>query len=325
MDSRTLVVEVSVGGQHPGVDEAAYRKRFFDDPDFGLAEARALADGAGFAHLALTRVREGSSLVFALGDARFLKLTPPFYAESHAAERDAMLRVGHRLAPLAVPTIERTGARGDWPWLISRRVPGAPLRSRLKRLDAAARDRLVVEIGGAAVAIRSIPLAGYERAFGPWERSLAECLPKLAEIHGARGCPPAWASRIQAWVGARAALLRDGLSEPRFTHADLNGEHLLVDGDGRLSGVIDFADAMRAPPEVELLLPCLDFFRGDAGRQDALFAAAGLELAGRERSEALLALALVNRFIDFQDWFSKELRAGVGTLEDLAEAVFPSA
>lgn len=280
------------------MDEPEYRRRFRSDPTFGALEARGIADGLGYAGMPLERIREGTSLVFALGPDLFLKLTPPGYAESHVAEREALLRVRGR--------------------------PGWSVR---KDLDAAGKDRLARELGAAAAAIRAVPLAGYEREFGPWERYLAGILASPATAHRERGVSPEWVVRIESFLGGegseRAAWLKDGMGEPGFTHADLNAAHVLFDDAGSVAGIIDFADAMRAPPEVELLLPCLDYFRGDGSGQAALFAAAGL--GPRPDGRRLLALALVNRFIVFHDWFDRELAAGVDSLEALAEVVFPSA
>ena len=66
------------------ISEMEYRSRFHE-PTFGLA----LAEIVRARHrlpAPLIRHTEGSTLVFRVGDGRWLKLTPPFFAESFDAE-----------------------------------------------------------------------------------------------------------------------------------------------------------------------------------------------------------------------------------------------
>jgi hypothetical protein len=81
---------------------------------------------------------------------------------------------------------------------------------------------------------------------------------------------------------------------------------------------------MKAPTEVEFILPFLDYFRGRPELQNRLLRESGYSIEGdpREFSKLLLALTLQNRFMAFYDWFDREIPT-VKTLDDLALRVFP--
>jgi len=304
------------------ITQAAYRHRFAD-PAFGLDLAEVVAARLGLAG-PLVRRPEGSSLVFRTGAGDWLKLSPPFFADAFEAEVEVSRRVAGRL-PLPVPEIVQTGRLENWPYLVSTHVAGAPMGAVLPRLAEADLERIAGELGGFMQAFHQVSAAGFDRAFGPWPRYLAACLADPCALHLSRGNDPALAARIAAFVERRRAAL-EALGPPVLVHADLTAEHVLLgraNGQWRVTGVLDLADSMPAPAALDLVAPCLELFRGRAGPQRRLAAAAGIEIAEPDPSGWLMALALQHRFVCFHDWFAPELAGGLTEIAAIAAAVFP--
>jgi hygromycin-B 7''-O-kinase len=304
------------------ISEAGYRARFTDS-DFGLDLAEAVAARLGLAPPLARRV-EGSSLVFRTGAGDWLKISPPFFCDSFEAEVEASRRVDGRL-PLPIPRILETGRLEDWSFLVSAHVPGAPIGEVLERLGEDDLTRIAGELGEFMRAYHGVAVPGFERSFGAWPRYLSACVADPAALHRSRGNDAALAQRIAAFVERWRAPL-EALGPPVLVHADLTSEHVLLSETGgrwHVSGVLDLADSMTAPAELDLVTPCVELFRGLAGPQRWLARAAGIELAGGDAGGLLMAVALQHRFMHFHHWFRRELAAGLVEIADIAAAVFP--
>ncbi|HEY1753357.1 MAG TPA: aminoglycoside phosphotransferase family protein [Caulobacteraceae bacterium] len=303
----------------PRLTEDDYRRRF-RDPAFGadLAEVvRARHSLVG----PLVRKVEGSSLVFRAGAGPWLKLTPPFFADSFDAEVAATAAAAGKL-PARIPELIEAGWVEDWRYLVSAHVPGVQAGEVLGELDGAEREALASDLGAFMRAFHAVEAPGFERPFGPWPAYLARRLGDAAAIHAGRGTPAAWVGRIAAFLARHDPAL-SALGPPVLVHADLTAEHVMLERAGgrwRLSGVLDLADAMTAPAELDLIAPFVELFRGDAALQARLAAAAGV---GRLGPELTMALAMQHRFFRFDDWFAGEIAAGCVTIEAVAAAAFP--
>ncbi len=306
------------------IDEKSYRQ-YFRDPDFGIGLATQVARSSDLVEKPV-RVTEGSSLVFSVG-SRFLKLTPPFFGDSLAAEINATKLIGNQL-PFHIPLIVADGAVQDWKFVITEAVPGVAAKDVMKKMTPATVIEFAKDIGQIIKAIRTLSIAGFERDFGTWDKYLASQLKNQKSIHLARGNSEAWADSISNYVNLHKGLL-ENLGEAKLIHADLNHEHLMMDerdGRWRIVGVLDFADAMNAPVEMELVLPILCFFKGNVLAQRELVRASGAEFAllSSNYSELMMTLTLQNRFIALHDWFAREIRQGATSIEEIAGAVFPA-
>ena len=93
------------------LDFETYRKRFAE-PNLGADLASQIALEYGYDDQ-LSRIVQGSSLVFRLGNDKFLKLTPPFFEDSIEAEVLAGKIIGDQL-PLPIPRIIADGELGTW-------------------------------------------------------------------------------------------------------------------------------------------------------------------------------------------------------------------
>ncbi|GMU41626.1 MAG: hypothetical protein AMXMBFR23_24920 [Chloroflexota bacterium] len=142
----------------------------------------------------------------------------------------------------------RDGAGGTL-GVAHRLVPGEPLRTA-GAPRGRARAALCEAIGRFLGTLHATPLPAARR-HGAREVDLwaANYAPLIAQVLPALGpAGRAWlTARVEAFLGA------GGTSRaPRvLIHADLSGDHLLVDAEGVLSGVIDFADALIADPALD--------------------------------------------------------------------------
>jgi hygromycin-B 7''-O-kinase len=297
-------------------------KRRFRDPAFGADLAEIVVARHGLAGPPARKV-EGSSLVFRLGDGDWLKLSPPFFGDAFDTEVAVTERVQGRL-PVPIPALKLTGALEDWRYLVSANVPGVAIEEVLTDLTEADLEGIADELGAFMAAFHAVPPAGFERSFGPWDRYLAGCLDGAEALHRSRGNDAGQVEAIVHFLGPQRAWL-EGLGPPVLIHADLTTEHVMlaeVGGRWRLSGVLDLADAMVAPAALDLIPPLLELFRGRAGPQRRLIAAAGVTLPD-DPPGALMAIALQHRFMHFHDWFRAELAGGLSDVAEIAAAVFP--
>ncbi|HEY1427415.1 MAG TPA: phosphotransferase [Caulobacteraceae bacterium] len=300
-----------------GVSEAGYRRRF-RDPAFGQDLAEIVAARHGLPR-PLVRKVEGSSLVFRAGDGPWLKLTPPFWAHDVEAEILATMAVAGRL-PTRIPELIETGAIEDWRYLISADVPGEPFQAIEDELSAAEREALAEDLGAFMRAFHAVeaPELG-----GPlWRDDLQARLAEPVATHAARGTAPAWLDPIADHLARHAAALL-ALGPPVLIHADLTAEHVMLARGAcrwRLSGVLDLADSMAAPAELDLAAPFVELFRGEAALQARLAAAAGVRVVSPGFT---MAIAMQHRFFRLDEWFAPEIGAGCSTVEAVAAAAFP--
>jgi hygromycin-B 7''-O-kinase len=299
-----------------------YRRRF-RDPAFGLDLADIVAARHGLA-TPLVRKPEGSSLVFRTGDGQWLKISPPFFDDAFETEVRITGLMRGRL-PVPIPEIVLTGELDAWRYLVSTEVPGVQVETVLRELTALDLERVADELGSFMAAFQQVAARGFERSFGDWPTYLDETLDDPVALHLNRGETRPWAEKLAAFTAAHEPYLRQ-LGPPVLIHADLTTEHVMLrhlDGVWRLAGVLDLADAMIAPAEMDLIAPCLGPLRGHAAAQRRLMRACRIELAGPARAARLMAVALQHRFVHFHDWFRAEIAGGLTDVAAIAEAVFP--
>lgn len=120
------------------------------------------------------------------------------------------------------------------------------------------------DIGKIIKDIHTINSDGFERDFGSWTVYLENNLKTQEEIHLSRGNTPEWSKKIRQFVNQYSTQLLS-LRPGKLIHADLNHEHIMleeINKEWRITGVLDFADSMNAPIEMEFILPIICFFKG---------------------------------------------------------------
>ena len=274
----------------------------------------------------LTRIPEGSSLVFKIGTDHFLKITPPFYSGSIEAEIAATKIIGDQLS-FSIPNILINAQIENWNYVITKNVKGQQAKNVYRTMTPENVKTFAKDIGRVIKNIQSIKSDGFERDFGPWKTYLENNLKNQEEIHLNRGETSEWSQKISKFVNLQSELLRS-LGPAKLVHADLNHEHLMleeINSEWRITGVLDFADSMNAPIEMEFILPIVCFFKGKPELQRLVWEGAEHkpQFDSAQYSNMMMALTLQNRFIAFHNWFDREIDKGAKSVEEIAAIIFP--
>jgi aminoglycoside phosphotransferase (APT) family kinase protein len=160
---------------------------------------------------------------------------------------------GQRLGHLAIPRLLAHGAfrtdssaanHGYAAWLRLSRVAGRPFgEEQLARLSGPERDRFAASLGEAIAALQTAATAvlrgrvSLDDRVGALLAGLASASPREGDLCASL------AARLDAMPERR----RDG-----FVHGDAHLSNLLVGEDGAICGAIDFAEAGRGFPEIDL-------------------------------------------------------------------------
>jgi aminoglycoside phosphotransferase (APT) family kinase protein len=162
---------------------------------------------------------------------------------------------GGPLGHLAVPRLlahatfaagSRAAAEGYAAWMRLTRVAGAPFsEERLAELPARERDRFAGSFGESIAVLHQEAAAALANASIPLDDRVHALLKGLAAASPADGglCAALTSTLAAAFPADR----RRG-----FIHGDFHLSNLLVDEDGLISGVVDFAEAGRGLPEIDL-------------------------------------------------------------------------
>jgi hygromycin-B 7''-O-kinase len=149
----------------------------------------------------------------------------------------------------------------DGPWYISARLPGRTLYEAWPAADLPTRQTMIESLGVALRALHRVPvpadllppwladaLAGKPRAaFHP--PVVTAALQQVEEARRRPGHDSRLLADVADWIQERLALF--AADEPVLVHGDLHGSNVMVD-QGRVTGLIDFAEALAQPADVEL-------------------------------------------------------------------------
>lgn len=149
----------------------------------------------------------------------------------------------------------------DGPWYISERLPGGTLHEAWLTADAPTRRALVESLGDALRALHQVPvpvsllppwLAG-ALSGGPWPAYHPPVVnATLQQVEAARQLPghdPSLLAEVSEWIRSRLPLFAG--DEPVLVHGDVHGSNVIVKA-GRVTGLIDFAEAVAQPADAEL-------------------------------------------------------------------------
>ena len=225
-----------------------------DDPallgalaDAGLPTTGRFTLKAGWA----SRAWVGNDYVVRLGDGRSRD------AYRHEA------RVVDLLAGSDVPHARHV-AHGDGPdgsWYVSERLAGQTLQEAWPTADAQTRRSMIESLGLALRALHHVsvpdgllpPWLAAAHAGAPWPAYhppvVAAALPLVEDAQRRPDLNSDLLADTADWIRKRLSLFAD--DRPVLVHGDLHGSNVIVD-HGRVTGLIDFAEALAQPADVEL-------------------------------------------------------------------------
>lgn len=161
--------------------------------------------------------------------------------------------------PLPIPLPEYLGRPSEaypWPFLGYRRLPGET--ACRARLDDAQRAALAAPLGAFLAALHAFPVEEARRLGTPPDTigklDLGRIVPELRERLEKMVALGLVADRRPCLAAIEASAGLGPSGEPRLVHGDFYVRHLLVGGDRRLCGVIDWGDLHLGDPAVDLLV-----------------------------------------------------------------------
>lgn len=153
------------------------------------------------------------------------------------------------------------GVGPDGPWYVSERLPGRTLHEAWPAADPATRRTMVESLGSALRALHRVRVpAGLLPPWligaldgGPWPAfhpPVVSATLQLVEAARRRpGHDPHLLVDVAGWIEQRLVLF--AADDPVLVHGDLHGSNVIVDR-GRVTGLVDFAEASAQPADVEL-------------------------------------------------------------------------
>jgi hygromycin-B 7''-O-kinase len=269
---------------------------------------------------------DGSNLV-AQVDARFVvKIFPSFHLHQWESERRVLPRF-HGALPVPVPELIAAGRREDgYTYVVVTCLPGESLHRRWATLSREERAALLTTIGETMAAAHALDVGDVADLAPSWSTFLPKQIAGCRARHARLGMPSWVVEHVDALVAdALPALALDGRS---ILTGEYTPENLLVvdtPNGPRISGMIDFGDAMVGPAVYDLLGPCTFLAAGDAVLLRSVITAHGLLPWPLPRAlrRGLLALLLLHRYsnLDFQiaipAW-----RERARSLDELADLVW---
>lgn len=200
----------------------------------------------------------GTNAVFVVDRAWVVKVYAPFCHHDFALER-ALYPLLARDPAIPAPLLVAQGVledRARWPYIVMDYKPGWPIREVRARLSSEVRGEVAAELGRIVRALHRTPLdqlAGLDTSREGWRRFVAARMERMtAELRATGALPPAVLDQVRPFV---ASVLREGAARPLcLLNGDLTEDHVLLDhaeGRWRISGLLDFADALVGPPAYE--------------------------------------------------------------------------
>lgn len=260
-----------------------YRRVHTDDTVW-LPTAIAICGRHGLDASGLQRQVAGTHVVFRTGD-RIVKLYAPFWIEDFTAERAAL----QPLRGLPTPELVAQGEIEGWPYLLMTVVPGAPAEEVWPELSDEDRIAVARQLGELMRQLHRV--APVTELSVDWDAFLRERISGGEAFHAA-GEP--WLG----WIRERLTGFHEPPFSPVLLHADITADHALLSRTAqgwRITGLIDFGDAMMGHPFYEFIAPLAFYCFGDPPKSRALLDGYGVDLTP-EVCERLTTYCLLHKF-----------------------------
>jgi len=290
--------------------------RIFTDPDFwrptieeiwrrhGLGQAGKIV--AGY---------PGSNAVFIVDDALVVKVAWPFERSDFYRELELYRLLEPYRATLLTPRVLADGViEGDlgWPYLVMEFLPGERLGEVWGRVPREDQVAIAGHLGDIIRALHRVPLddittMGTSRA--DWARFIEERMARCVETYRqGGGLAPHMIEQIPMYLAKSLPLFPDDFT-PVLLNGDITADHellSLVNGHWRITGFIDFGDALVGHNEYEFTCTHLWTFWCDRELIHVFLRAYGWE--GRDDiyfGRRMMAYCLLHPYFEFDSWIEK--------------------
>jgi hygromycin-B 7''-O-kinase len=273
-----------------------------------------------------------NNAVFRIGGRRCLKIYGPTSQRQFHVERAALQTLADHNgipAPRFVAGGERAQGR---PYLIMTEIPGSSAEAIWDQLPRS--DQLVVarEIGAITAAIHRLPqdeLAAVEEQFGGRREEIArQQAERIAEIEAAGALSARQRDELMHFV--RGEALEFINAPPVLTHYDFSHAHIFLareNDTSKVTGFIDWGEAMLGPPEWDIAYHWFWTFSGD---REAMAQCLQAYYADNHRPEQLAWRCLATHLYTFSMgllWpsFAKDAGGTGSIVHEMVESFFPAA
>jgi aminoglycoside phosphotransferase (APT) family kinase protein len=272
-----------------------------------------------------------ASAVYRLDGERYLKVYGPEAEWQFHIER-SVLRTIQDYEAIPAPRIVAEAERGEAPpYLIMTAVPGATAEEIWDDLPRAEQLAIARQLGEITAAIHRLPtaeLAEIEGRFG-YKNELIAALGsrRAAEIESAERLSEQQRETLLRFLQGEAREYVEGQS--KLTHWDLAHNHVYLspeDGTMKVSGIIDWGEALLGPPEWDVVYLWFWTFSGDreAMREclGTLYAAGGRP--DRFARRCLAAVLYTSSMRLLWPHFAEEGGKSESIMREMTEYYFPA-
>ena len=264
----------------------------------------------------------GSNLIAAVGGSHVIKIFPQWLR--HQWESDTLI-LRHLEGRLRVPTprcLDAGDLDKDWKYIVMDKLPGEMLEDYWPAMTKANKAGVMNAIGRLMAEVKELPVDGLEGLQPEWSGFIKAQLEHYQMRHQKHGMPAWFMNQVEDYVNHRLHLLpksfRPILLTGEYTPFNLLAEQ--QDGEVRISGMIDFGDAMVGYADYDLLGPSLFLGEGSRDLIAQLFEGYGTKVP----RPLLMLLQILHRYSDFKaqlripDWEVQEQ-----SIEELEELIWP--
>ncbi len=302
------------------------------DEEFRLQPARwqaAIIETCARHAIPADRVRpfsDGSNLIAAVDDRCVVKIFPPFHRHQWESEY-RVLGALNGLLTFPIPELIAAGERTDgWFYVALSLVPGVSLEDVWTTLKLSEKSVLLEQIGNMMAEVHAVPVPSQLESLQPrWADFLAGQIRGVKERHRKHDMPAWFMDGLEDFVQQALPLLPFAPESVILT-GEYTPFNLLVmntSGVWRISGMIDFGDAMIGYREYDLLGPGLFLCEGKRELLRCLFRGYGYsdEQIDLDLRRRLMLLAVLHRYSNFPvqvripGW--RERATGMDELEQL--------
>lgn len=265
----------------------------FANTDTWMPAMRVLCERHGLDAGDLRRTTLGSHVVFRTED-RIVKLFAGIWSEDFVSERAALANI----RGLPVPELIAEGELEGWPYMVMSFVSGTPALEVSEELGEEERIGVVRQLGEMMRQLHESPFV--PELATDWGALMKERIARADEHHGAE---EPW----RGWIRERLAGFEESPFDPVLLSADITEDHLLLSEEGgqwKITGFIDFGDAMMGHPHYEFVAPLCFYTFGQPKLSRVLVEAYGLRLTA-ERADRLTTYCLLHEFGRLKDFLRR--------------------
>lgn len=286
-------------------------KKLKANPELWKESALLLCQKHGIETSEFSSFEAGSSLVAAVSTSSVIKIIQPPFISEYKAELWALENLPR--TQIKTPELLASGIdESGWSYLIMTRVPGIQMDHAWPALSHETKISIMFDIGKLMAEVHHRSVMGKTN----WKSFIEKQKENCVERHSKFDMPEWFISGIPEYL--RSVVIPLDIS-PVLLTGEYTPFNLLVE-NGKLTGMVDFADAFSGLAEYDLIGPGVFLGAGDRLLIKSLFDGYG----ARPDSRLLMALHLLHRFSNFKTQVAlKNWETKATNLRELEELLWP--